>query len=88
MLQVSSFNKELLLDIQCDNLSVTNGEIVSCSSGRAGVGYEGDTCNFTCNTGYEITGGNNRSCQGDGSGNDTDDVHRTGEFYSYTCTVR
>jgi len=28
---------------------------MSCSSGRVEVGYEGDTCSFTCNTGYEPT---------------------------------
>ena len=56
------------VDIQCDNLSTpSNGEITSCSSGRVGVGYEGDTCSFTCNTGYELFGSNNRTCQSDGS---------------------
>ena len=44
-----------------------NGEILSCSSGRVGVGYEGDTCSFTCNTGYELTGSDTRICQSDGS---------------------
>ena len=34
-----------------------------CSSGRVGVGYEGDTCSFTCNTGYELTGSSERTCQ-------------------------
>jgi len=63
------------LDIRCDNLSApANGEITSCSSGTIGVGYEGDTCNFTCNTGYELTGSDTstRTCQSDGSwsGND------------------
>ena len=40
---------------------------MSCSSGRAGVGYEGDTCSFTCNTGYELTGSSERTCQSNGS---------------------
>ena len=56
------------IGVQCDNLSTpANGEITSCSSGRVGVGYEGDTCNFTCNTGYELTGSSERTCQSDGS---------------------
>ena len=67
---------------------MTNGQITSCSSGRIGVGYEGDTCSFTCNTDYELAGSDNRSCQSDVSQNDTDDVCRTGEFYSYACTIR
>jgi len=55
------------IDIQCDILSKpSNGEI-SCSSGREAVGYEGDTCSFTCNTGYELTGSDNRTCQSGGS---------------------
>ena len=58
------------LDIQCDTLSApANGEISSSSSGRVGVGYEGDTCIFTCNTGYELTGSDTRTCQSDGSWN-------------------
>ena len=55
------------VDIRCYNLSTpANGEITSCSSGIAGVGYERDTCNFTCNTGYELTGSDTRTCQSDG----------------------
>ena len=54
--------------MQCDNLSTpANGKIISCSSGTTGVGYEGDTCSFTCNTGYELTGSDNRTCQSNGS---------------------
>ena len=67
-------------DIRCDNLSTpSNGEITSCSSGRVGVGYEGDTCNFTCNTGYELTGSDTRICQSDGSWSGSDDVCRRGK---------
>ena len=46
---------------------------MSCSSGRVGVGYERDTCSFTCNTGYELTGSNTRTCQSNGNwnGNET-----------------
>ena len=31
------------------------------------MGYEGDTCSFTCNTGYELTDSDTRKCQSDGS---------------------
>jgi len=40
---------------------------MSCSSGREGVGYEGDTCSFTCNTGYELIGSETVACQSNGS---------------------
>jgi len=65
--------------IRCDELSTaSNGEIRSCSSGSVGVGYEGDTCSFTCNTGYELTGSDTRTCQSDGSWSGNDDVCRRG----------
>ena len=51
---------------------------MSCSSDREGVGYEGDSCSFTCNTGYELTGNETRTCQSDGSWSGTDDVCRRG----------
>ena len=71
----------IYIDIQCDNVSApANGEITSCSSGRVGVGYEGDTCSFTCNTGYELTGSDTRTCQSDGSWSGSDDVCRRGMY--------
>ena len=47
---------------------------MSCSSGTMGVGFEGDTCSFTCNTGYELTGSDTRTCQSNGSWSGSDDV--------------
>jgi len=55
------------VEIQCDILSTPSNGGMSCSAGRVGVGYEGDTCNFTCNTGYELTGSDTRTCQSNGS---------------------
>ena len=65
----------LTIDIQCTILSTpANGTIVSCSSGKIGFGYEGDTCSFACHTGYELTGSDTRTCQSDGNWSGTDDV--------------
>ena len=73
-----------IADTHCDNLSTpANGEIVSCSSGRVRVGYEGDTCSFTCNTGYELTGSDTRTCQNDGNWSGSDDVCRRGMWLLY-----
>ena len=66
------------IDIQCDDLSTPTNGNVTCSSGRVGVGYEGDTCSFTCNTGYELTGSDTRTCQSDRSWSGTDTVCRRG----------
>ena len=74
------------IEIQCDNLSTpANGEITSCSSGRVRMGYEEDTCSFTCNTGYELTGSDTRTCQSDGSWSGSDDVCRRGNASFYTA---
>ena len=70
---------QFILEIQCNNLSTpASGGITSCSSGRLGVGYEGDTCSFTCNTGYELTGSDTRTCQSDGSWSGSETVCRRG----------
>ena len=62
---------------------------MSCSSGRVGVGYEGDNCSFTCNTGYEPTGSDTRTCQSDGSWSGTDVMCIEGKHicncYSVNC---
>ena len=76
------------IEIQCDNLPApANGEITSCSSGRVGVGYEGDTCSFTCNTGYELTGSDTRTCQSDGSWSSRDDVCGRGNVSFYNAYI-
>ena len=41
--------------------------MISCSRiNDPSFSYE-DACNFTCNTGYELTGSDTRTCQSDGS---------------------
>ena len=64
----------VITDIQCHNLSTPANGMMFCSSGRVGVGYEGHICGFTCNTGYELTGSDTRTCQSDGSWSGTDSV--------------
>jgi len=58
------FLKIVFTDIRCDILSMPSNGRISCSSGTVGVG---DTCSFTCNTGYELTGSDTRTCQSNGS---------------------
>ena len=59
----------------------SNG-ITNCSLGDDGVHYYQDICNFSCNTGYELTNNNTRTCQSDGSWSGTDDVCRRGRYVS------
>ena len=77
-----------LVEILCDNLTTpSNGEIISCSSGIPGVGYEGDTCSFTCNTGYELTGSDTRTCQSNGSWSGSDDVCNRSKVHLIICSL-
>ena len=54
---------------------------MSCTSGKVGMGYEGDTCSVTCNTGCELIGNDTRTCQSDGSWSGSSDcVCRKGRY--------
>ena len=68
-----------ITDVQCNSLSLQSNEnIRQCSSGRMGVGYKGDNCSFTCNTGYELIGSDTRNCQSNGNWSGSDNVCRKG----------
>ena len=41
--------------------------MISCSMVNGQMFSYEDTCSFTCNTGYELTGSSERTCQSDGS---------------------
>ena len=69
---VHHINFHACIDIQCNDLIMPVNGIMSCSSGRVGVGYEGDTCSFTCNIGYELTGSDSRTCQSNGNWSGTE----------------
>jgi len=52
--------------VTCANLAAPANGMISCSLGVNGVPTDGDTCTFTCNTGYELIGSDTRTCGGDG----------------------
>ena len=60
--------------VLCSSLNDPNNGIISCSLGDDGVSSYEDTCSFTCNTGYELTGSDIRTCQSDGRWSGSDDV--------------
>ena len=68
--------------VSCPPLTNLNNGMINCSLGDDGVPSYEDTCNFTCNTGYELTGSNTRTCQSDGSWSGSDDVCGRGRLYS------
>ena len=51
----------------CLPLAAPGNGIIECSvEDDEDPSYE-DTCNFTCNSGYQLTGSDTRTCQSDGS---------------------
>jgi len=65
----------------CPSLTDPKNGAISCSLGYDGVPSYEDTCSFTCNTGYELTGSDTRTCQSDGSWSGSDDVCRRGRCH-------
>ena len=53
--------------VSCPSLPNPDNGIVTCSQGDNGVPTYEDTCDFTCNSGYELTGSDSRTCQSSGS---------------------
>ena len=76
--------------VSCTSLSDPNNGMINCSLGDDGVPSYEDTCNFTCNTGYELTGNDTRTCQSDRSWSGTDAMCRRGNnvmSVSYIATT-
>ena len=55
--------------------------MINCSLGDDGVSSYEDTCSFTCNAGYELTGSDTRTCQSNGNWSGTDDMCERGTYY-------
>jgi len=78
-----------MFPVSCPSLPNPDNGMISCledDGSTAGSGpdsgtlfYE-DTCNFTCNTGYELTGSDIRTCQSDGSWSGTETMCMRGNM--------
>ena len=66
----------------CTLLNNPDNGVVNCNLGDYGVPSYEDTCSFTCNTGYELTGSESRTCQSDGSWSGSDAVCTVGQLSS------
>ena len=64
------------VSVLCLPLANPNNGLINCSLGDDGVPSSEDTCSFTCNTSYQLTGSDTtgRTCQSDGSWSGSDDV--------------
>ena len=64
--QISTSKATILFStVSCPSLTLDKG-IVTCSLVTDKISY-GDTCSFTCNTGYELIGSVLKTCQSDES---------------------
>ena len=61
---------------------------MNCSLGDDGIPSYEDTCSFGCNTGYELTGSDTRTCQSDGSWSDNDTVCIQGNIMNHNSYHR
>ena len=66
--------------VSCPSLSDPSNGLINCSLGDDGVPSYEDTCSFTCNTGYELTGSESRTCQSDGSWSGSTAMCNKGEY--------
>ena len=61
------YKYQIIISVHCPSLTYPNNGIINCSLGDDGIPSYEDTCSFTCNTGYELTGSDIRTCQSDGN---------------------
>ena len=72
-------HNELSLTVSCPSLTNYDNGVINCSLGDDRVLSYEDTCTYTCNTGYELTGSDTRTCQSDGSWSGSDVMCSRGE---------
>ena len=65
----------------CLPLATVKYGAMFCSMGADRAPLYEDTCSFTCNTGYELTGSDTRTCQSDGSWSGSETMCRKSEFF-------
>ena len=71
-----------IVKVRCLELvTLMNGDVLCTLRSGMIPSYE-DICNFTCDTGYELTGSDTRTCQSDGSWNGTETTCTDGK-----CTL-
>ena len=72
--------------LACPSLTAPNNGMISCSLGVDGVPSTGDTCTYTCNNGYELTGSPTRTCQTDESWSSSAPTC-TCEYTKFVCDI-
>ena len=79
----------ILLLVSCPSLDNPSNGVISCSLGDDGVSSYEDTCSFTCDTGYELSGSDTRTCQSNGSWSGSIAMCSRGKYMaSYVCIIQ
>ena len=64
--------------VSCPELNNLENGMIKCQSKEVKKYLYEDTCNFTCDTGYELTGSDTRTCQSDGSWSGNENICEKG----------
>ena len=65
-------SKHIYFPVYCLNLTDPDNGMIRCSFGGDAFANVGDTCTYTCDTGYMLNGMDIRVCQSDSVWNGTD----------------
>ena len=74
--------------VACPSLAKPINGAITCSLGDDGVPSYEDTCSFTCNTGYDLTGYDIWTCQSDGSWSYSEVICVRGRRYLWYSDVQ
>ena len=72
--------------VNCLRLTNPNNGMIKCALGDDNVTSYEDTCSFRCNTGYELTGSDTRTCQSDGTWSGSNATCERGKMLPLKCT--
>ena len=65
----------------CPLLTNPNNGMIHCSLGGDGVPNPGETCTYTCNSGFQLIVNDTRTCYNNGSWSGSDAKCRSGKWY-------
>ena len=71
----------------CPTLTQPNDGMINCSLGDDEIPSYEDTCSFTCDTGYQLTGSETRICQSNGNWSGIDEALCSRGMYVYAHKI-
>ena len=75
----------LITIVNCSALNRPMNGMINRSLGDDGFHSYEDICSFTCNTGYELTGSDTRTCQSNGRWSGTVTTCKRGNYIAMSC---